>query len=178
MKKRVDLADFDIKFVGLKVGKHDFQFKIDSEFISKFQDALIDKLDITLNFTLDKQSDRLFLLDFEFKGSFGLECDRCLQEFNYPVKQHNRMVLKVENVEKDSDDDVIFVSSNDFKINIAEYVYEFVSLLVPMKKTCEFINKECDLEMLKLINNYSIQSDKTEKKDNDEWNILKNLRNN
>ena len=65
MKKRVDLGNFDIKFVGLKIGKHDFQFKIDSEFISNFQDALIEKLDVTLNFTLDKQSERLFLLDFE-----------------------------------------------------------------------------------------------------------------
>jgi uncharacterized protein len=178
LKKRVDLADFDIKFVGLKVGKHDFQFNIDSDFISKFQDALIDKLDITLNFTLNKQSDRLFLLDFEFSGSFVLECDRCLQEFNYPVKQMNRMVLKVENAEGDSEDDIIFVSSNDFKVNIAEYVYEFVSLLVPMKKTCEIINKECDKEMLKLINNYSTQSNKTEESTHDEWNILKNLRNN
>jgi uncharacterized protein len=178
LKKRVDLADFDIKFVGLKIGKHDFQFKIDADFISKFQDALIDKLDITLNFTLDKQSERLFLLDFEFIGTIGFECDRCLQEFDYPVKQHNRMVLKVENAEKDSDDDVIFVSSNDFKINIAGYVYEFVCLVIPMKKTCEIINKECDKEMLKLINNYSIQSNKVKKETDDEWGILKNLRNN
>ena len=178
MKKRVDLANFDIKFVGLKVGKHDFQFKIDSDFISKFQDALIDKLDIILNFTLDKQSERLFLLDFVFTGTIELECDRCLQEFDYPVKQHNRLVLKVENVEENSDDDVIFVSSNDFKVNIARYVYEFVCLIVPMKKTCEFINKECDKEMLKLINNYSIQSAKTENKTDSEWNILKNLKNN
>ena len=178
MKKRVDLADFDIKFVGLKIGKHDFQFKIDSDFISKFQDALIDKLDITLNLTLDKQSEGLFLLDFEFTGSIRLECDRCLQEFDYPVKQHNRMVLKVENVDENSDDDVIFVSSNDFKVNIAEFDYEFVCLLIPMKKTCEFNNKDCDKEMLKLINNYSIQSNKTEKQSDNEWNILKNLKNN
>lgn len=178
MKKRVDLTDFDIKFVGLKIGKHDFQFIIDSDFISKFQDALIDRLNITLNLTLDKQSERLFLLDFEFVGSIGLECDRCLSEFDYPVKQHNRMVLKVENEEEDSDDDVIFVSSNDYKLNIAGYVYEFVCLLVPMKKTCEFIDKECDMEMLKLINNYSIQSNSNLKKTETEWDILKKLKNN
>ena len=88
------------------------------------------------------------------------------------------MVLKVDNTEQNLDDDIIFVSSNDFKVNIAEYVYEFVCLIVPMKKTCEFINKQCDKEMLKLINNYSIQSNKTEKKTVDEWNVLKNLRNN
>ena len=178
MKKRVDLADFDIKFVGLCLGKHDFQFKIDSEFISKFQDALIDKLDITLDFTLDKQSESLFLLDFNFSGSFELECDRCLQNFSYPVKQNNRLILKVENGQDNLDDDVIFASSNDIKVNIAEYVYEFVSLIVPMKKTCELISKQCDKEMLKLLNNYSIQTRKEEQNTDNEWNILKKLRNN
>jgi uncharacterized protein len=178
LKKRVDLSDFDIKFVGLRVGKHDFQFKIDSEFISKFQDALIEKLDITLNFTLDKQSESLFLLDFVFTGSIELECDRCLQEFNFPIKQNDRLILKVENGKENLDDDVIFVSSNDIKVNIAEYIYEFVSLIVPLKKTCELISKQCDKDMLKLLNNYSIQSVKHEQEPDNEWSVLKKLRNN
>jgi uncharacterized metal-binding protein YceD (DUF177 family) len=178
LKNRADLSEFDIKFVGLKIGKHNFQFKINNDFISKFQDALIDNLDINLNFTLDKQSDRLFLMEFEFSGSLGLECDRCLQSINYPVKQHYRIVLKVDNTEKNSDDDVIFVSSNDFKVNIASYVYEFVSLLVPMKKTCETINQKCDQQMLKIINNFSVKTGLSEEKNDNNWNILKNLKNN
>jgi len=174
LKKRVDLANFDIKFVGLNLGKHDFQFKIDSEFISKFQDTLIEKLDLTLNFTLDKQTESLYLLDFNFTGSIELECDRCLQDFSYPVKQNNRLILKVENAQDNLNDDMIFISSNDIKINIAEYIYEFVSLIVPMKKTCELISKQCDKEMLKLLNNYSIQSGNNIHKPEEEWNMLKN----
>jgi uncharacterized metal-binding protein YceD (DUF177 family) len=177
LKKRVDLTEFDIKFVGLSVGKHDFQFKIDANFISKFQDALIEQLDILLNFTLNKQSESLFLLEFAFSGYINLECDRCLQEFQYPVEQINKMILKIENGKENMDDDIIFVSSNEIKVNIAEYVYEFVSLLIPMKKTCELISRQCDDEMIQVIKNYSVRSESENNTDN-HWNILRKLKNN
>ena len=64
MKKKVDLTDFDIKFVGLKVGKHDFQFDIDSDFIAKFQDSLIDKLELIVDnekWPLPKYRELLFV---------------------------------------------------------------------------------------------------------------------
>jgi uncharacterized metal-binding protein YceD (DUF177 family) len=56
-------------------------------------------------------------------------------DFNITVK----MVEEPELMNSQEDDpDVYYISSSESHINVANWIYEFINLSIPMQKTCEF----------------------------------------
>jgi len=176
LKREEYLAQFDLKFIGLKTGKHQYSYTIDAEFFNCFPESLLKNADLHLHTILDKQSDDLFLIDLEFSGWVMLNCDRCLKEIHYPIDFQHRFILKVVNNSKEiiEDEDIKFVYKEDFKINLSEDINELVGLQVPLRKTCELAGESCDQEMIKILRNFS--NIETEEKNLDpRWDNLKNV---
>jgi uncharacterized metal-binding protein YceD (DUF177 family) len=136
------LKAFDIEFVKLNYGEHQFDFSIDDDFFKAFESSLKAE-DLKLNLLFTKSSGTFTLL-FQLIGKVKIECDRCLTEINLPIKSENTLMVKItENLLEDQDD-IIYILPNEYKLNISQPLYDFILLSLPIKKTCDKVGKVCD----------------------------------
>lgn len=134
--------DFEIAFVGLKPGSHEFHFDIVDKFFEEFQQQDFTNVKAHVKLSLDKKSNFL-LLKFEVGGKLDVSCDRCngnlpmdlWDEFNVTVKMVEDPELMNE---QDDDPDVYYISRGESHIDVEEWVYEFINLSIPMQKVCSF----------------------------------------
>ena len=68
------IKEFTIPFVGLKQGKHHFEFSIENTFFAHFEFNDFDQASLKGQLTLDKKTSFL-KLHFEIKGLVLLACD-------------------------------------------------------------------------------------------------------
>lgn len=142
------LREYIVNFGKLKPGKHEFEFVIDDNFYKQFEYSLVKEGKVDLHLTIEKQSESFLILNFEFDGSIKLECDRCLDEFNYPVHSKKKLFVKLEGKAKEDDsDEIIFLDEEAYEIDLSEIIYEFINLEIPLHKICEEGGKVCNPEM-------------------------------
>jgi uncharacterized metal-binding protein YceD (DUF177 family) len=67
------------------------------------------------------------------KGEFTMICDRCLEEFQMPVETDQTMLVRFGEPGIGETDDIIVISRNDHELNVAQHIYDYLSLLVPMR---------------------------------------------
>jgi uncharacterized metal-binding protein YceD (DUF177 family) len=77
-------------------------------------------------------------------------CDRCLEAFDLPIEDTQVLLVKFDEKEWE-DAEVVYILKETPKLNVARYIYEFVSLAVPLTKTHDEAGEECDPEMLKFL---------------------------
>ena len=68
--------EFEIAFVGLKPGIHDFVYEVDDAFFQDVESRDFTNCHAIVKLQLDKKSGFL-LLKFEVGGKSEVECDRC-----------------------------------------------------------------------------------------------------
>jgi len=155
---------FDIAFVGLKPGVHEFNYEVDDKFFADFQHTDptaigFNKCNANVKLRLEKNTS-FMMLKFEIGGSVDVICDRCgntlplnlWDEFNMVVKQ-------VENAEEmnenEEDPDIFYISRTESHLHLADWIYEFVSLSVPMQRMRseeEMGGPQCNKEILAMLN--------------------------
>ena len=152
--------DFDIAFVGLKQGIHEYQYQVTDKFFEAYQPQDFRNCRANIRLTLDKQNG-FMLLKFEIGGTLEVTCDRCgssvlpmnlWDEFNLAVK----LAEDPEQMNATEEDpDVHYIGHSESHLHIAEWIYEFVNLSIPMQRMCseekmgsQFCNNDV-LEMLK-----------------------------
>lgn len=148
------LRQYEIAFVGLKTGVTNFEYHIDDKFFALFEGSLVEKASVEVSLAFDKRT-RFFQLQFHFDGKIHLPCDRCGVELDYPVDSEYSIVVKFdehsENEQDDSLADVVYLSRNETHFNVAQLIYEFVNLSIPINHiTCDNMkeNKPCDENVL------------------------------
>jgi len=168
------LSQYNIAFKGLSIGKHVFEFVIDDKFFKAFEGSIVEEGLVNVKLTLEKQSS-LMTFWFDIKGTVKVQCDLCLEMYDQPVESHERIFVRLGETENMEGDDLIWVSTNDYQFNVAQLIYEFIGLAIPIKKvhpTDENGNSTCDPKMIEKLNKYIIREEKT---DNPVWKDLKKL---
>lgn len=167
------LRAFKIDIFGLSNNTHSFDFSFDDEFFAAFEDSLVSKGKGACHVDLMK-SDSMITLDLTIEGSIELECDRSLELFDYPISTKSEVIFKYGDEEKELSEDVFVIIKDQQKINMGEFLYEFIMLEVPMKKLHpKFQDDESD-ESDELI--YSDEPDDKEEGIDPRWEALKNLK--
>lgn len=172
---------FDIAFVGLKLGPHEYTYTIEDEFFTHFQGQEFKNCKAEVKLTLDKHSS-FMMLKFEIGGSLEVGCDRCGNQLPLPLWDEFNIVVKLTDNPEDmnseeEDPDVYYISKGDSHINIADWIYEFVILSIPIQKMCtieEMGGPHCNQEVLKLLEN--MQTGENETPLNDLWSGLKQFK--
>jgi uncharacterized metal-binding protein YceD (DUF177 family) len=151
------LRKYEIAFVGLKDGVHEFQFDVDDQFFENFKESLVEKGSVSVRLNFEKHSS-FFMLHFHLSGKLPLPCDRCGVTINFPVETDNSVVIKFDqHREGDKDDsmaDVIYINRNETHLSVAQLIYEFISLSVPVNHiTCDNLKgaKPCDEKVLERL---------------------------
>jgi len=173
--------EFEIPYIGLKVGVHKFNYDIDGKFFEHFEDSLIHDCQVHVRVEFDKK-ETFFVVNFFIDGTVKTECDRCLEPFNKAIFGDFTSYIKfAEDPSRLSDEDeVIFISRDETVIDLSQLIYEYINLCLPMQKLgCERPGEEpqCNKEVLKHIAN---GGHKGEQKSVDEvdprWEALKDLK--
>jgi uncharacterized protein len=171
------LSEYNIAFKGLKEGNHIFNYHIDNPFFELFEKSLVDEADIDVTITFGKHTS-FMSLDLDLSGIVRLTCDRCLEPYNQPVHHFITLFIKFGEEESLDGDDVIWIHPEEYQINVAQIIYEYICLSIPLKHIHPSESKgenSCDPEMLKKIKEYAPhETQNTDKR----WDQLKKLLNN
>ena len=176
------LKQYRIPFSGLSTGKHDFDFEIDEKFFACYEHSLVKDGQLKAVVSLQKQENML-IANFDINGTIKLTCDVCLSTFDYPLSIQERVLVKfVEEDWQNDTDEVIVLSKNDYELDIAPLLYEYINVAVPPYTKCseQGINTNCDPEMLTRIQNEQEDNSSEENDDNIDprWEALKKIKNN
>jgi len=178
------LKPFDIAFVGLSNGLHEFNFDLGNDFFQNFEESEIVVSELKGRLTMNKKSN-MFDLDFHISGRVELECDRCLQPFWHTMDKSYSLYVKLGAQKEEQSDEVVIIPFTETHFDVSQYFFEFVMLSVPVKKVHdeeEGSLQQCDPEILKQLNKYLKKSDESQDQDDTgkpssgRWDILKNLK--
>jgi uncharacterized metal-binding protein YceD (DUF177 family) len=125
--------EFMIPFVGLKLGKHQFEYKINKTFFEAFNyDDFIDA-DVTITLDFEKAS-TLFDLNFTAKGYFNLACDLTNEPYNQPIEAQLNLVVKFGPEFNNENESILILPYQAYEIDISQYIYEMLVLAIPAKR--------------------------------------------
>jgi len=129
------LKRYKIDIAELSIGEREYHFKFDSDFFSNFENSIAKKGSGGIKVVLNK-TDTFIELSFHIFGKLELICDRSLDLFDLPLDFHREIIIKFgEEPEKNNEeDDIMFITWNTPSINIAQQLYEFLNMEIPMKK--------------------------------------------
>jgi len=128
-----ELRNFNIDIYKLKNGIHHYEFDVDQEFFDFFNFDLINSGKGKAILILDK-TETFIDVTFKFEGTIGLVCDRSLETFDYEVNNEHKIMFKYGDHDEEISDEIMVIDRNTQRLNVAQYIYEFIVLAVPMKK--------------------------------------------
>lgn len=145
-----NLDSYNIQLKAMEVGKSIFEYHLDSEFFAMIGEE-IQKGDINCKVTVTKSA-KQSELKFELEGTVVVDCDRCLDEMNQPIKTDGRLVVRLGKEFKDDGDEVVIIPEEQGFINISWFLYEFVELAIPIKHVHPF--GQCNKGMAKKLSEH------------------------
>lgn len=138
--------EFEIAFVGLKTGVHEFNYEIEDSFFEDFGEQDFWNCQANVKLLLEKTTN-FMMLRFQVGGSVKVVCDRCSSDL--PMNLFEDFVVTVKAVENpvemndsEEDPDVFYISRGESHLNVAPMIYEFINLSIPSQKECEFENMD------------------------------------
>ena len=140
--------------------------------------------ELTADVSLQK-SESMIQMTFNVEGTIELTCDRSLDLFDQPISFENTMIYKFGEEEKELSEDVMIILNNTQTINIADLLFEFIGLQVPMKKLHPRFQKkkkmDDDQEEGVMVYSSTVDDSKTEEQQEEDvdprWAALKKLKN-
>lgn len=173
MKK---LKEFDIPFVGLKQGKHQFNYHIDNKFFEDYEYHDFNGADIKIMLALDKKSSFLELF-FQVEGMVNIPCDLTSEPYDQEISATLELVVKFGEEYNDEMEDLLIIPHGEFQINIAQYIYEMSILAVPAKRIHPGIEDgTLNSEILQKLEELTPKEEKKNENETDpRWDSLKKL---
>ncbi len=144
------LHSYKIGFTGLSLGNHQFQFDIKKEFFDCFEQSEINECAVRLDLGLEKETNML-VFDFAFSGWVELDCNRCLEPYQQQVDGVQRLFVKFGDDYVEQSEDVIVIPYGESHFDIAQLVYEFLHLGLPIRRIHpidEHGNSDCNQDMI------------------------------
>ena len=159
---------FEIAFVGLKPGVHEFSYKVDDKFFVEKGQPDFTNCQANIKLQLDKKSS-FMLIKFEIGGTAVVNCDRCGNLLPIDIWDEFNMLIKmvenpVEMNEQESNPDVYYISRTESHIDVANWIYELVLLSFPLQKVCPADKKgdsTCNQEVIEKLKEMEVKSSET-----------------
>lgn len=173
--------EYEIAFVGLKQGMHLFEYRIEDKFFVPYGEQDFENCNANIKLSLDKNNG-FMLLKFDVDGELNVACDRCgntlptqlWDEFNIIVK----MVDDPEMMNgQEEDPDVHYIGRGESHLHLADWIYEFINLSIPLQKMCkeeEMGGPKCNTEVLEKLRK---MEEEVQKDSNTVWKGLDKFKN-
>ena len=165
--------DTTVRFSGLKSGRYSFDFNLDKSFFDSFENEEICDGNVKVEAVLEK-NERVMMFNFELKGEVTTTCDRCLGELKVPIEGQETLNVRLSDDEKSDDENVAILPEGAFEIDLAQWLYEYVAVRIPMQHVHE--EGECDSEVTRFIQEENAEREAESDEVDPRWEALKQLR--
>ena len=173
-----ELKTFTIPFVGLKEGKHQFEYNIDNTFFDFFDYHDFNNTSVEVILELNKKT-TLLELNFDISGFVNINCDLTNEPFDQTIKTDFDLVVKFGDEFNDEEIDMLVLPHGAYEVNIQQYIYELIVLAVPSKRIHPGVEDgTISSEILDKLEELSPKAEKIKNEDSEtepRWNILKKL---
>ena len=173
-----DLKEYLIPFVGLKIGKHQFDYQIDNTFFKNFDYDEYNAVSVKVDIVLEKKSTMLEL-DFKHKGTVNVPCDVSGEEFDLPIKGKLKLLVKFGDAFNDENEELLILPHGEFQVNVAQYIYESIILSVPLRRVHPGVKDGSLSDVIEKLESLSPKENKQEEQQNNDidprWENLKKL---
>jgi uncharacterized metal-binding protein YceD (DUF177 family) len=172
------LKEFIIPFVGLKDGDHEFEFGIGNSFFEAFPLSEITKGEGTVKVNMIKRP-YMLTFDMELNGLFELPCDRCGNIYRQDLSGQWQLVVNLNGETFNDEDDLITLPAGSYEIDLSQYVYEYMNLLLPSRRVCadppDPAKGNCDPETIAKLDELKPKDENDNEKRDPRWDALKDL---
>lgn len=169
------LKDYKIKFSGLTLGEHSFDYQMNNEFFGLFDYHEFEKSNLSAKVHLKKKPNGLDL-QISINGEITIPCDISTDLYDQPIEAVTEVVVKFGDEFDDTNEAVLILPHGEYEFNIAQYLYELAVLTVPLKRV--------SLEALEGLKGKEIREkledlspEREEETSDPRWDKLKNLLN-
>ena len=69
------------------------------------------------------------IIGIDIKGTLLVQCDRCLEYFDYNVEYKDSLLVKFDENATSQNDEVIILHPNDSELDLKQYLYECINQL-------------------------------------------------
>jgi uncharacterized metal-binding protein YceD (DUF177 family) len=170
----VKLTDeYIIPFHGIKEGTREYEFDVSSGFFEYSHNPDYRGGDLKVRVLVSKKP-QFFELGINIDEYIKVLCDRCLEELSLPVSVNEMLIVKFGETFEEPDDNILIIPREETRVNIAQYIYEFAVLSLPVRRVHTEINGigGCNPEMIKILEEHSEDNNK----DTDpRWDKLKKI---
>ena len=175
-----EMKEFTIPFVGLKLGKHQFNFELKKAFFEHFGYEEFNDAAIKLDVLLEKMGT---LLEFTltFNGTVKVACDVTNELYDQRISGTYEFVVKFGEEYNDENEDLLLLPHGSYEVNIQQYIYESVVLSMPARRIhpgvldgtlkSEILDKLEELSPKRVDEEEKSEADKTDPR----WDTLKKL---
>ena len=130
MKK---LNEYLIPFVGLKLGKHQFEYQINKTFFDHFEYDDFETATIQVDVVLEKKS-LMLELHFKHKGTVYVPCDVTGEMFDLPIEGAVKLIVQFGEEYNDENEEILILPHGEHQLDVSQYIYEMIALSVPLKR--------------------------------------------
>lgn len=170
--------EYLIPFVGLKIGKHLFDFKISKKFFDDFSFDEFESCDLAVDVVFEKKTTMLEI-NFKHKGTVNVPCDLTGELFDLPIKGKIKLVVQFGEEFNNDNDELLIIPHGEHQIDLSQYIYEMIVLSVPLKRVHPGVKDgTLQTEALKKLNDLRVKKIKEEEKKEEidpRWDKLKQL---
>jgi uncharacterized metal-binding protein YceD (DUF177 family) len=157
--------EFLIPFVGLKIGKHLFDFEIGNSFFESMEYSIIEQGNVKVTLELDKKETMMIAL-FHAEGIINTLCDRCNTPMDLEIDGGYKLIYKF-GLEEEEDEMLVVLHPDSYQIDITNPIYELITTQLPLRVLHD--DGECDEEMWGLIQQHLVNPEDEDDLDDEEW---------
>ena len=136
-----------------------YDFDLNDEYFAKIDSPEVSRGQLGARITVRKKNE-IFELRFEIEGIIFIQCNRCLDDMEQPIKHTDIIQVKL-GATFTEEGEIVVVPESEGSINVAWFMYEFIVLNIPIKHV--HAPGECNKTvMTKLKRHIARQKDDTE----------------
>ena len=169
-------SEYTIPFVGLKNGKHSFDYTIDNAFFDMQAYEDFSKVQIAVHLEMTKK-EQLLELDFHTKGIVEVPCDLSMELFDLNIDVNYQQIVKFGSTTESTDDDIIILPHGTHEVDVTQSIYEMIVLAIPQKKIHpQVLDGTLQSDILEKLKQLAPKEDSSKDQQTDpRWDKLKDL---
>lgn len=115
--------------------------------------------------------------DFQIDAEVELICDRSLEPFMFPIKKSENLLIKFGEEDVELGDEIISIHRDTQSLNIAQNIFEYLTISIPMKKLHpKFEGEEETDELIYSSDDFVEEEEENEETLDPRWEALRNLK--
>lgn len=169
------IKEYEIPFVGLKLGEHRFEYQITNTFFQGFDYHQFEAATVGVEVRLNKKETMLELA-FRHSGFVNVACDLTGEYFDLPIEGELDLIVRFGEEYNDDHEELLILPHGEYQVNIAQYIYEMIVLSVPVRRVHPGVQDgSIDLSNYEKYITYEQPETKEESEIDPRWNKLKEL---